>query len=71
LQSADTVIIFDSEWNPHQVIVVELPQEGGYSIHMSSHAFGDVFGMNFYWKPGILTEFSLALLQSLKDMVAQ
>jgi hypothetical protein len=70
LQSADTVIIFDSDWNPHQVIV-ELLQESGHNIHKSGHAFGGVSGMNFFWKPGTLTEFSLALFQSLKDRVAQ
>lgn len=42
LQSADTVIIFDSDWNPHQVIVIRLHQVVWLSSHMSSHAFGNV-----------------------------
>lgn len=55
LQSADTVIIFDSDWNPHQVIVVEVPQVGGHSIHMSGHEYwvGES-DMNFSWIQGIL-----------------
>jgi len=42
LQSADTVIIFDSDWNPHQVTVVRLHLAVWPSSHMSNHAFGNV-----------------------------
>lgn len=32
LQTADTVIIFDSDWNPHQVFFRELPLIGNLDM---------------------------------------
>lgn len=51
LQSADTVIIFDSDWNPHQVhynnILLTWPYIAHISLHLGMQLCGPMFNLDF------------------------